>query len=110
MQINVYHIQIDKMSRGILTDVLLSPKEDQVRRFWQEGHYIRVATVECLGLINAWELTQNIEDSWTNGPQVVECSSKSIRSSMVGDVFEMCEMPGIYYYANAVGFSPLVIK
>lgn len=50
-----------------------------------------VATVEASGLENLWRLTNNVNESWTDNPEVKNLAAKDkarngSRSLMVGDV------------------------
>lgn len=73
---------------------------------WWMGQYRVACDINSDQLRDAWQLTQNIEDSWaiSSNPMVISTGNMDRRSSMVGDIFEI---NGKKYVVAMVGYTEL---
>ena len=78
----VWHISKPEL----ITEGYLYP--DGLIAHWLNNHenYIKVAEIAATSLEFVWDITQNIDNSWTKNPQVIWSKSHDLRSTSVGDV------------------------
>ncbi len=121
--IRVHHFKVDSpdKSTNVVLDVMLRTVNPQshaarVATIWttRRDLYEPVCEVNSDDLEMAWRLTNNVDSSWSLQPdnkvKVTACrvtesgAPCGVRSSMVGDVFEL---DGVPHVVSTAGFTPL---
>jgi hypothetical protein len=78
----VWHIS----NRELITEGYLYPDGCIARWLNNYENYIMVAEVAASSLEEVFDMTQNVEDTWTKNPHVLWSKSHDLRSTSVGDV------------------------
>jgi hypothetical protein len=78
---------IDIMQSNHLRDTIPGnlPNSDILLRMWTE-QYTKAGTIETVSLEDAYQLSNNIQSSWVDNPEVISHNGPA-RSTSVGDVF-----------------------
>jgi hypothetical protein len=71
--------------------------------------YVKVADVEAMSLEQAYEMTQNIENSWVKNPQVKPAPEvqEGCRSTSYGDVIEHL---GQFWFCDVFGWVEITLE
>lgn len=91
---------------------------DEVKAAFDRGDYLKVATVQCGTLGEAYFYTQNLDHSWVENPQIMnnginnfepDINSRDelpgLRSTMIGDVIIQRMQP---FMVDFVGFKEII--
>lgn len=82
-------------------------QEEAARSLKEDGFYDLVAEVDTEDLETAWELTNHIDESWTEN-KGVKAKAEEARSSSPGDIFET--EGGDLFVCASVGFRKIEEK
>ena len=109
--ITVYHLaaNIDREDQlDIMCMFDLEKIMPLIENKWRGGAYQPVATIDVDSLSAAWRLSNNVEESWIDNPEIVNRYGNERRygrrSSMVGDIMEK---DGELFVVERIGFGKL---
>lgn len=84
------------------TEFLMYMQEETLEAL-SSGHFECVARIDTDSLDEAYELTQNIDQPWTQNPKVAT-TFRNIRSTSVGD---LVRKDGVYHVVESCGFKEI---